>query len=186
MQPETATACQLDPTGTFHRLREAFFRYYETAFRLADPGCSVSAGTCSTATAAYRLPLLELRPEYATYKGPLAESISASGAAPELTEFASAGLIPPGQTLYRHQHKALTAGVQPGRNVVITAGTGSGKTESFLLPVISSLLEESRDWGGYPARSERPGGMPTTTHSTRSATERPAGRRQSGRWSFTR
>ena len=33
-----------------------------------------------------------------------------------------------------------------GRNAVVTAGTGSGKTEAFLLPILAGLLEESGDW----------------------------------------
>ena len=35
--------------------------------------------------------------------------------------------------------------------MVVTAGTGSGKTESFLLPVLGSLLAESATWSGRPA-----------------------------------
>lgn len=157
MQPQTETARQLDAIGTFRRLQEAFFRYYETAFGLADPRLERERRDLLDRDGGiYRLPLLELRPEYATYNGPLAKSVAVSGAAPELAAFAAAGLIPPGRTLYRHQRRALTAGVQPGRNVVVTAGTGSGKTESFLLPVLSSLLEESRDWGRHPAPSRMP------------------------------
>jgi ATP-dependent helicase YprA (DUF1998 family) len=44
--------------------------------------------------------------------------------------------------LYSHQSKAfeLTAGLE--RNVIVATGTGSGKTESFLLPIVDSLLKE--------------------------------------------
>ena len=43
--------------------------------------------------------------------------------------------------LYQHQETAmLKAG--KGENLVITTGTGSGKTESFLLPIINHLLRE--------------------------------------------
>lgn len=48
--------------------------------------------------------------------------------------------------LRRHQAQALTTSLsrdpKASRNVVVTSGTGSGKTESFLLPVIARLLCE--------------------------------------------
>jgi DEAD/DEAH box helicase domain-containing protein len=48
--------------------------------------------------------------------------------------------------LREHQAKSLAANFQPGtanrRNSVITSGTGSGKTESFLLPILTRLVNE--------------------------------------------
>lgn len=41
--------------------------------------------------------------------------------------------------LYVHQEDALRV-VESGRNVIVKTGTGSGKTESFLLPVLSGVL----------------------------------------------
>src|SRR5262249_40913829 len=37
------------------------------------------------------------------------------------------------------------------RNVVVTAGTGSGKTECFLLPIFARLLAEAETWGSSSA-----------------------------------
>lgn len=52
--------------------------------------------------------------------------------------------------LRAHQAEALEHSLQAGlaasRNVVVTSGTGSGKTESFLLPVLSRLVAESLTW----------------------------------------
>lgn len=48
--------------------------------------------------------------------------------------------------LYAHQSKALELCAGQGRNAIVATGTGSGKTESFLLPIIDSLLKE-RDAG---------------------------------------
>ncbi len=44
--------------------------------------------------------------------------------------------------LHRHQEEALRAVVGGGENVVVATGTGSGKTECFLYPVLDSLLKE--------------------------------------------
>ncbi len=147
-----ASARGLDVMGTFNRLRDAYFRYYETPFGLADPRLQQERRELfDRDNGAYRMPLIELRPEYVNVPRPLSESVVKCGAPVELGAFAAAGLIPPGVRLYTHQERALAAGLTRGRNMVITAGTGSGKTESFMLPVIASLLEESRNWQGTPA-----------------------------------
>ncbi|WP_343287357.1 DEAD/DEAH box helicase [Gordonia sp. SID5947] len=43
--------------------------------------------------------------------------------------------------LYQHQETAIRK-VVDGRNLVVSTGTGSGKTESFLVPILNSLIEE--------------------------------------------
>ena len=43
--------------------------------------------------------------------------------------------------MYLHQEQALRKAAA-GRNLVVATGTGSGKTESFLLPVLSALTAE--------------------------------------------
>jgi hypothetical protein len=44
--------------------------------------------------------------------------------------------------LYAHQEEAIRAVLQRQRNVVVATGTGSGKTEAFLLPILFDLYEE--------------------------------------------
>lgn len=45
------------------------------------------------------------------------------------------------QKLYTHQYNSLKK-INDGKNVVITTGTGSGKTESFLYPILNSILRD--------------------------------------------
>lgn len=78
--------------------------------------------------------------------------------APQLALFqrlALSGLFGPFE-LYRHQLEMLTRAMQ-GQHLVVTAGTGSGKTESFLLPVFASLAKEMAQWApvGNPAPHSR-------------------------------
>jgi len=50
----------------------------------------------------------------------------------------------------QHQAEAIRSsfkkGVSAGRNPVITSGTGSGKTESFWLPILFRLATEAKTW----------------------------------------
>ena len=50
--------------------------------------------------------------------------------------------IPP--VPYRHQANALRAFSEPDRELVISTGTGSGKTEGFLMPILGSLALERK------------------------------------------
>lgn len=49
--------------------------------------------------------------------------------------------LPVTRPLYTHQEKAISV-ITGGHNAVITTGTGSGKTECFLIPVLDALLRE--------------------------------------------
>jgi len=46
--------------------------------------------------------------------------------------------------LFIHQEQALAVG-QEGTSFIVTTGTGSGKTEAFLLPIIDSIIRRKRD-----------------------------------------
>ncbi len=50
--------------------------------------------------------------------------------------------LPLTRPLYVHQEKAIQAITTEHRNAVITTGTGSGKTECFLIPILNDLLKE--------------------------------------------
>ncbi|MFA5541357.1 MAG: DEAD/DEAH box helicase [Bacteroidales bacterium] len=49
--------------------------------------------------------------------------------------------LPISRALYLHQEKAIEK-IVSGKNVVVSTGTGSGKTNCFLIPVINELLRE--------------------------------------------
>ncbi len=46
--------------------------------------------------------------------------------------------------LYKHQEESIGK-ILSGRNVVISTGTGSGKTQSFIIPILHNLLEEIKN-----------------------------------------
>lgn len=52
--------------------------------------------------------------------------------------------IPLERPLYLHQEKAIRK-IVSGKNAVISTGTGSGKTNCFLIPIINELLKEKEN-----------------------------------------
>lgn len=140
----------IDPISMFSNLKEAYLRYIGTEFSFSDRKLADDViDLVDRDGGIYREPLLELQPEYETVDRDLSESCRKAKADPDLAAFASCGLFPATRRLYRHQEKALAAACSPQGNMTITAGTGSGKTEAFMLPIVSSLLGESRSWGGH-------------------------------------
>ncbi len=48
-------------------------------------------------------------------------------------------------TLHKHQEDMLIS-VRQGQHGIITSGTGSGKTEAFLLPLLADIVDEASTW----------------------------------------
>ena len=95
----------------------------------------------------FREPYIESTPRY-TVTRPFAELEIPGPAQTLLQEMAHprgerARLLhdPP----YAHQAEALEATIRDGYSLVVTTGTGSGKTESFLLPILAKLAIEAHD-----------------------------------------
>lgn len=94
----------------------------------------------------FRGPFLELTPPYrqgATLRELVAEGILHPGVL-ELSQ----ERLPPDRPLYLHQEQSIRAAVAGG-NVCVAAGTGSGKTECFLVPIIDYILRQ-QEQGSVP------------------------------------
>lgn len=64
-------------------------------------------------------------------------------------EFLKVGDIDFDRPCYAHQVKAFER-IGQGRNIVVTTGTGSGKTECFMLPIINELIIELKNGQNEP------------------------------------
>ena len=103
-------------------------------------------------------PIIELVPKYHE-KASLAQFCRDEQVSEEINEFVNTGLFGNGGTierkLYDHQYTALKEAFINRKNIIVTTGTGSGKTECFLLPIISDLVTESKTWGKSRPRAMR-------------------------------
>lgn len=147
----------ISPSAVHGQLAEYFQRYYDTAYSLRDSsvGEELKELLC-TPGVLFQDPYLELLPQYVQSAQTL-EELAAEIGVPEFAGLLGAGLLRGIPRLYTHQAEALRAN-NHGRDIVVTSGTGSGKTEAFLVPVLARLTNESRQWApaGSQSAEEQP------------------------------
>ena len=157
----------IDPVGAFYRIRDFYISYLETAFRIGDAAVSRERrallempGELCTA------PIIEVLPRYERVSFLLHELTVDSDEDPRIPGLSKrereafivlslAGLfdsaIVDGKReatyrIYSHQAEMLRRGISAGQPGIVTSGTGSGKTEAFLLPVFAMLTKEALRW----------------------------------------
>jgi DEAD/DEAH box helicase domain-containing protein len=141
------------PHRVSREIQQAMLSYVDTTFWLADPDVVAERRRLLGAPGVlFQEPLLE---PVLPYPGSVpalevCREVGLSDAEGELLLRSVFGdLGGPDMLLRQHQAEALRLSVArqgDGRHPVITSGTGSGKTESFLLPVLARLLRESASW----------------------------------------
>jgi len=84
---------------------------------------------------------LLLEPKRTFKQGALVADLVEEGTlAPAFTGLVNGGEAYP--SLYDHQERSIRAAVDGMRNIVIATGTGSGKTEAFLFPIVNGLVRQ--------------------------------------------
>ena len=160
-----------DPIGAFDKIRKNYLRYFKTTFRFAgkidnntqkekynDLDNRKNDELENNENLSKEL-YCELLPKYES-SGQKIDAVCQKWNCPKLlpdgfAQFVSNGLMD--YSLYRHQKEMLEKGFGNGKNVLITSGTGSGKTESFMLPLLASLLSEAKEWSqNLPQQSYNP------------------------------
>ncbi len=151
----------MNPISLFENLRDMYLRYLDSPFDLRyEDLIAERRNLLNQDGRIYRLPLIEPVPAYRTSGESFGQAsrtlLGGSWQTSEIAEmsaFVDQGLFPPTRTLHQHQRDTFEEVVVNGRDVVVTTGTGSGKTECFLLPVIASIVRESAAWSPPGQRS---------------------------------
>lgn len=134
----------LNPVTLSQAIKDTFADYISTTLSIADPRYSALLKD-------------ELRKDEVIAKGPYLELGDAYKTGATIRDLITEGVMSPlfatiGQgfkldrPLYVHQEHAARAAVN-GDNMIVTTGTGSGKTECFLMPVANALLRETEEKG---------------------------------------
>jgi DEAD/DEAH box helicase domain-containing protein len=168
-----------NPSKSFLELRDFFITYLETAFRIGNP--TVQENRRALLEKAGNLmsePFLEPLPRYKS-SGVRIEQLTNDELGREwlpgfsqaereaFVSVALSGLIPSSFDdennskksdfeIYEHQLGMLRRGVLEGKPGIVTSGTGSGKTESFLLPVMAQICKEAINWPTWDRENSNP------------------------------
>jgi DEAD/DEAH box helicase domain-containing protein len=150
-----------NPIRFFENLRDMYLRYLDSPFDLRYEDLAAERRQLLGQDGRiYRHPLIEPVPAYRSSGQSFPQAaqalLSCTWQPDEVTaaaDFISQGLFPANYTLHQHQRDVFEEVVVHGRDTVVTTGTGSGKTECFLLPVVASIVRESASWS---APGQRP------------------------------
>ena len=134
----------MNPVDVADALRDAYLRYLETSFFLKDPSLRnqfVELLRDKTQPPLLRRPVLEISPGFKV-SSDLAGLISNRVLSRSFSELGKQTLKRP---LYKHQECVLEKAILEKRNLIIATGTGSGKTECFLYPILNYLFTEKEN-----------------------------------------
>lgn len=132
----------LDPIRTTELIRDTYVRYLTTAFPIRHG--EIAQQFKSELTVPDRFvkgPILEATPPFAT--GATIRELVDDGVLCRSMLRLNSEYLPVDRPLYQHQEQAIRKVVAYGRNIVVATGTGSGKTEAFLIPVLDHLLRDA-------------------------------------------
>ncbi len=161
----------MNPLRLFENLRDMYLRYLDSPFDLRYPDLIAERRQLLDQDGRiYRHPLIEPVPAYRNSGESFGQAAQAllggvwqPGEVADVVSFISQGLFPPDWVLHQHQRDVFEEVVVNGNDAVVTTGTGSGKTECFLLPVVASIVRESATW---PASGQRPAQWDWWNHFT--------------------
>ena len=155
------------PTRLVQRLSNSLRGYIESAYPLSDPTLVRARRVLLETEAGGHLlaqePFIETTTRYASsehgydglglpdHLGAFFSQLAATSTEASRPEDERFILYP---SMYGHQARAFTSFLVENKDVIVATGTGSGKTECFLVPMLGSLFDEAHS---RPQSFERPG-----------------------------
>lgn len=128
----------MNPIELAFEIEKNYRRYLKTTFYFKDPQLRQSFEQALDAGHLSKGPYLEATPVFKRSQTPRQLFQALLGSQPD-EGFLKA--VQGDRPLYQHQDEAIRK-VFENRNVVVATGTGSGKTESFLYPILLHLYQE--------------------------------------------
>jgi len=130
----------INPLEATERIADHYRRYLLATYAPRDTDLRVDFERALSAFPLTRGPYLQASPPFLPGRS-VAELVDAGILVSGLRHLPPAA-FPPSRPLRWHQDVAIEKAITKRRNLVIATGTGSGKTECFLFPIVDYLLRE--------------------------------------------
>lgn len=140
----------INPVKIGRDLKETYLKYLDSGIPLSNPKyVEERRALLEQNGVLMQSPIIELLRKYEGV-ATINEMCSELGISQDAADFLNMGLLRNEdgsvRKLYQHQCDSFKNVMQNGMNLVVTTGTGSGKTECFMMPLIANLVNESSDW----------------------------------------
>lgn len=147
---------QLTPSQAFEHIKESLIQYLETAYRISDPYVfGERADLLRQVKTAAQEPFIESTPSFPTArKLAQIERDYPEFMPPGLSELVQHGVPVDTFDLYTLQEEAILSAFSEKPSLLVATGTGSGKTEAFLLPILADILNEAKEWPSPVGKAE--------------------------------
>ena len=144
-----------DLVGAYEHMSQVYQWYIESAFPLRYEALNEERRRLlSQQEILSQPPLLETIPVYPLSGNNLADASQSLPPDYQELQYLAHELLPPDIELWEHQCESLREVLINKRDIVVTTGTGSGKTECFLLPLLAELARDSASWPDSPEPPE--------------------------------
>lgn len=131
----------LHPIETMKHIRQTYLRYLKTIYPFRDEELrTLFREALEEEERLVKGPILEAAPPFASGRS-IAQMVEEGLLHPSFRRLCSEAM-PWERPLYLHQDQAINHIIKQNRNLIVATGTGSGKTETFLLPILHHLLSE--------------------------------------------
>ena len=149
---------RLTPGEAFEHIKESMIEYLETAYKIAHPAVYAERGDILRQRGIVaQAPFIESTPAFPpAHKLAELEKLYPNQVSSGLAALMQHGVPVDRFPLYTHQEEGLLASTSDRPHLLVATGTGSGKTESFMLPILNDLLQEAPLWKTVQVQ-ERPG-----------------------------
>ena len=131
----------INPIAASAAIEESYKNYLATTFRFGDVNLQQQfIEQLSKSERLLKGPILEATPYFKS--GNTIESLIEENVLSEGFRNLRTSALPLDRSLYKHQESAIRKVIEKQRNIVVSTGTGSGKTETFMIPIINHLMRE--------------------------------------------